>query len=222
MANKQFSLEEKLAVIDAVNAGGSPSEVMKTYGVSKSTLHRWRQKYNKYGREGLKKAKSHRPYPRAFKEAVAKAYLDGGTTAATLARKYDIPSDRTVRDWIMRYNNGEELRTTREGASPLTKGRKTTVQERIEIAKYHAQGDISYRELAERFDVSYQQARTIVIKYRDYGEMGLEDKRGRRKSEDQLTESEQLNREISKLRADKRKLEVENALLKKLDELERN
>lgn len=222
MANKQFSLEKKLAVLDALNAGCSPSEVMKTHCVTKSTLHRWRQKYNKYGREGLKKAKRHRTYPRAFKEAVAKEYLAGMTTSATLALKYDIPSDRTVWEWIMRYNNGEELRTTRAGASPLTKGRKTTVQERIEIAKHHAQGDVSYRELAERFDVSYQQARTIVIKYREYGEMGLEDKRGRRKSEDQLTETEQLNREISKLRADKRKLEVENALLKKLDELERN
>ncbi|WP_411842514.1 helix-turn-helix domain-containing protein [Salinicoccus sp. HZC-1] len=174
------------------------------------------------GAEGLKKRKKHRTYTRAFKEMVAKEYQTGSISIYELACKYDIPSKTTVRQWIIRYNNGEEIRTTREGASPLTKGRKTTVQERIEIAKHHAQGDVSYRELAERFDVSYQQARTIVIKYREYGEMGLEDKRGRRKSEDQLTETEQLNREISKLRADKRKLEVENALLKKLDELERN
>lgn len=223
MTSRHFSPEEKLEIIQALIQGVSPSHLAAKYQVHVETLRAWRKKHEKYGTEGLKKRKKHNTYTRAFKEIVAKEYLNQTISLVELAYKYDIPSKETVRKWIIRYNNGEEIRTTREGASPLTKGRKTTYQERVEIAVYHeAHSDISYRELAERFDVSYQQARNIVMKYKEYGEVGLEDKRGQRKSEDQLTETERLNREISMLKADKRKLEVENALLKKLEELERH
>jgi len=223
MSGRQLSWEEKLKSIQELTEGSSPSRVSEKYQVHDETLRDWRKKYEVHGIEGLKKQKKHRTYTRAFKESIAREYLNGMISTRALALKYDIPSKETVRKWIMRYNNGEEIRTTRAGASPLTKGRKTTYAERVEIAEYHgAQNDVSYRVLAERFNISYQQARNIVVKYREYGEAGLEDKRGKRKSDDQLTETERLNREISMLKADKRKLEVENALLKKLEELERD
>ncbi|MEZ2459383.1 transposase [Salinicoccus roseus] len=222
MTDKYYSFEEKLKMIQELRVGISPSHISTKHQVSVETLRKWRIKYEKHGAEGLKRRDRHRTYTRGFKEMVAKEYMNGMISTHELAHKYDIPSKTTVRNWIIRYNNGEEIRTTREGASPLIKGRKTTYAERIEIAQYHAQGDISYRELAERFEVSYQQARNIVVKYQEYGEAGLEDRRGKGKSEDQLTETDRLNREISMLKADKRKLEVENALLKKLEELERD
>lgn len=223
MTGRYFSPEEKLEIVLEWLQGNSPSYLASKYHIHVNTLREWQKKYEKYGTEGLKKRRKHQTYTRTFKEMLAKEYLDGATSLPELAYKYDIPSKETVRKWIIRYNNGEEMRTTREGASPLAKGRKTTYAERIEIAEYHdAQDDISYRELAERFNVSYQQARHIVVKYKEHGEVGLEDKRGQRKSEDPLTETERLNQEIAQLKADKRTLEVENALLKKLEELERN
>ncbi|MBY8910637.1 helix-turn-helix domain-containing protein [Salinicoccus roseus] len=222
MTGRIFSPEEKLEIIQEWIQGASPRELCTKYQVHDTTLSRWRKKYDKYGADGLKKRKKHRSYTRTFKEMIAREHQNDTISLSELAYKYDIPSKETVRQWIMRYNNGEEIRTKREGASPLNKGRKTTYAERIEIAQYHAQRDISYRELAERFEVSYQQARNIVVKYREYGEAGLEDKRGKGKSEAQLTDMDRLNREISMLKADKRKLEVENALLKKLEELERD
>lgn len=222
MSGRQFSPEKKLEVIEAVKAGCPVREVMAAYSLAKITISTWRKKYDKYGLNGLRRAKKHKTYPDTFKERVVREHLNAMTSMVELAHKYDIPSKETVRQWVIRYNKGEEMRTTREGASPLTKGRKTTYAERIEIAEYHAQEAISYRELAERFEVSYQQARNIVVKYKAYGKIGLADKRGKRKSNDQRTETERLHREISMLKADKRKLEVENALLKKLEELERN
>lgn len=222
MTGRNFSPEEKLEIIQEWIQGASPSHLAAKHRLPVKTLREWRRKYETYGTEGLKRRSRHRTYTRTFKEMIAREHQNETISLTELAYKYDIPSKETVRKWIMRYNNGEEIRTTREGASPVTKGRKTTYAERIEIAQYHAQKDISYRELAERFEVSYQQARNIVVKYREYGEVGLEDKRGKGKSEDQLTETDRLNREISMLKADKRKLEVENALLKKLEELERD
>lgn len=216
MTGRHFSPAKKLEIIQELIQGISPSHLATKYQIHVVTLREWRKKYEKHGTEGLKKQSKHRTYTHTFKEMIAKEYLTDTVSIRELALKYDIPSKETVRKWIIRYNNGEEIRTTREGASPLTKGRKTTYVERVEIAEYHeTQDDISYHELAERFNVSYQQARNIVGKYKEYGEVGLEDKRGKRKSEDQLTETERLNREISMLKADKRKLEVENALDRK-------
>ena len=96
----------------------------------------------------------------------------------------------------------------------MTKGRKTTFEERIEIASYCISHDHNYAETAERFFVSYQQARNYTVKYENGGIDALQDNRGRRKPEDTLTE-------IERLQAEKRKAELEIAFLKKLDEIER-
>ena len=47
------------------------------------------------------------------------------------------------------------------------------------------------------------------------------DEEGKRKSEDQLTEVEHLRREIKRLENEKRQAEMEIALLKKIQEIER-
>jgi Mor family transcriptional regulator len=39
----------------------------------------------------------------------------------------------------------------------MTKGRKTTLQERIEIVQYTIANDLNYQETAEKYRVSYQQ-----------------------------------------------------------------
>lgn len=56
---------------------------------------------------------------------------------------------------------------------------------------------------------------------RKKGAKGLEDRRGKAKQEHDLTEEDCLRRELQKVKREKRELEVEVALLKKLEELER-
>ena len=103
----------------------------------------------------------------------------------------------------------------------MTKSRKTTYEERLEIVHYHEANDISIRELSELFDVSYQQAYQYVKKYEAAGQYGLEDRRGRRKPDSALTETDKLKRALEIERRKLKKMEVENAFLKKLEELER-
>lgn len=103
----------------------------------------------------------------------------------------------------------------------MTKSRKTTYEERLKMAQYHELNEISIRALSELFEVSYQQAYQYVKKYEASGRYGLEDRRGRRKSDSELTEVEQLKRELEMERRKRKKMEVENAFLKKLEELER-
>ena len=70
--------------------------------------------------------------------------------------------------------------------------------------------------------VSYQQVRTWVLRFREMGEAGLEDRRGRRKKDQTpRTREEELEQKIAQLEHEKYLLEAENWLLKKVKELER-
>ena len=102
------------------------------------------------------------------------------------------------------------------------KARKTTQKERIEIARACIESGENYGETAIRYQVSYQQVYTWTKKYKELGEAGLEDRRGKRViNQEPRTEEEELRRRIAELEHEKYLLEVENTLLKKLDELER-
>lgn len=63
--------------------------------------------------------------------------------------------------------------------------------------------------------------RSWVIKFEESGIDGLLDRRGKCKPEDQLTEVEKLKAQMQLLEAKNKRLEMENALLKKLEEIER-
>ena len=102
------------------------------------------------------------------------------------------------------------------------KARKTTQKERIEIARACIESGENYGEIAIRYQVSYQQVYTWTKKYKELGETGLEDRRGKRViDQEPRTKEEELRRRIAELEHEKYLLEVENTLLKKLDELER-
>lgn len=62
----------------------------------------------------------------------------------------------------------------------MTKARKTSQKERLEIAKECIESGKNYGETALKYHVSYQQVYTWVKKYSALGEAGLEDRRGQR------------------------------------------
>ena len=76
----------------------------------------------------------------------------------------------------------------------MTKGRKTAFNERVEIAAYCISHDHNYTETSEKFKVSYQQARNYTVKYENGGINALQDNRGKRKSENSLSEIENSSR----------------------------
>lgn len=103
----------------------------------------------------------------------------------------------------------------------MTKGRKTTFDERVEIVQYCIAQAHNYAETAEKYQVPYQQARNYTIKYESGGVGALKDKRGKRKTQDQMSELEVLRAENKLLKAEKRQAEMEISFLKKLEEIER-
>lgn len=103
----------------------------------------------------------------------------------------------------------------------MTKGRKTTLEERIQIVSDCVASDLNYEQTAEKHQVSYQQVYQWVRKYKEHGVDGLIDRRGRTKPTEEMSETEKLKAENKILKAQLDRKELENLFLKKLDEIER-
>ena len=77
---------------------------------------------------------------------------------------------------------------------------KVTQEERIQVAKECLESGNNYGEVAKKYGINYQQARTWKLKYRETGESGLEDRRGKRKHEQEpRSELEQMQIRIAQL-----------------------
>lgn len=93
--------------------------------------------------------------------------------------------------------------------------RRTTVEERIVIAKYCIEHELDYKGTASVYDVSYSQVYSWVRKYNEAGEDGLIDRRGKHKSDDEVDELERLRRENLRLKRQLEERDMAVELLKK-------
>lgn len=104
----------------------------------------------------------------------------------------------------------------------MKQGRETTLEERVQIVKECITSGKNYGEMALKHQVSYQQVRNWTLRFEEMGEVGLQDRRGRRKKDQTpRTELEQAQIEIEQLKHKLYLAEMERDLLKKLDEVER-
>jgi len=101
----------------------------------------------------------------------------------------------------------------------MTKGRKTTQEERAEIVAFCIKHNKDYGLTVETYKVSYQQIYSWVRKYEEGGVDRLKDNRGRTKPIEEMTEIEKLKAEMKILQAKNEQLEIENLFIKKLQDL---
>ncbi len=104
----------------------------------------------------------------------------------------------------------------------MKQGRETTQEERIAIVRDCLENGSNFGAAAIKYNVSYQQVYTWVKKFKELGEAGLEDRRGKRiVDQEARTELEKAQIEIARLKHELYMTKMERDLLKKLDELER-
>lgn len=97
----------------------------------------------------------------------------------------------------------------------MKQGRDTTKDERLEIVKDCLASGKNYGEMALKYKVSYQQVRTWTLRFEEFGEAGLEDRRGKRKKDQTpRTELEAAQIEIERLKHQLYLGEMERDLLK--------
>lgn len=219
----QIPVEDKIQFVkDYLNGKWGYTTSCQAAGVDTRTFRNWVRLYQIRGSEGLLPSNKNRKHSTELKEKVVREYLQGGISLSALCTKYDITSHSIVQQWIKRYNCHREFRSPNSGGEIyMVKGRKTTLDERIEIVQNCISTGRDYGQAIEKYKVSYQQAYTWVRKYEEFGVDGLSDRRGKRKDESAMTEVEKLRVELKLTQAKLKRVEIENDLLKKVEEIER-
>lgn len=222
MGKSAYSAQEKYELIVAFNdRQTSVQDFCSLNNISDETMKEWMYLYETYGIEGLHKSGGWKRYSKEVKTAAVLDYLSGNDSLIGIVHKYELSSTSVLRKWINNYNDHRELKETQRMNNSMIKGRSTTPEERLEIVMYCLKNERSYPKTSELFKVSYQQVYQWVKKYEKDGEDGLKDKRGRSKSDPELTPEEKIHRDMKRLEQENERLRVENEFLKKLEELER-
>ena len=209
------------AIKDYLSGNSSKEAIAKRLGVSRWSIDQWVVNFQSIG-ESAFLGNGNQHYPKELKEQAVRDYLSGKGSHLEICRRQKIKSTRQLRNWIKKYNGHEELKASGTGGTTImTKGRKTSFDERVEIVQYCITHDHNYAETAVKYKVSYQQARSYTVKYEADGIEALRDRRGRTKPLEEMSELEKLRAENRILRAEKERAEMEASFLKKIDEIER-
>lgn len=168
-----------------------------------------------------RKTHKNKKYSVELKMSAVQAYLNGEGSMDCVCKRYGISDHSVLRDWILWYNGHREFkeRSRAKGEIYMTKGRKSTQEERAEIVAFCIEHNYDYGLTVETYKVSYQQIYAWVRKYEEGGVDKLKDNRGRTKPMEEMTEIEKLKAEMKILESKNRQLEIENEFIKKLQEL---
>lgn len=198
-------------------------DVCEELNIAKESFRRWISKYNLNGAEGLRQTSQNTKYSIEIKNFAVGDYLAGKGSLLEICRQYNISSDSVLQRWIKRYNNSHKLCKSHniKENKIMTKGRKTTYDERIEIVAFCIENNDNYQLTSNKYNVSYQQVYTWVRKYKSNGQESLLDNRGKSKTVEPMSDSQKLRAQIKLLEAKNKRLEMENDFLKKLEEIER-
>lgn len=225
MSRSKVPYEAKVRIVQRyLNGEVGYRESVKVANNSASSFRQWVAQYRVGGGTALLSTDRNKRYSAELKAAAVKEYLSGKGSQEAICLKYEIRSHHQLHDWIKVYNTHGDFNSVRlsGGGSYMKQGRYTTQEERIQIARECIASGKNYGEMALKYDVSYQQARTWAMRFEELGEAGLQDRRGRRKRDQTpRTELERAQIEIEQLKHKLYLSEMENTLLKKLDEVER-
>lgn len=221
---EKLKVQEKIELIQRCQTGElGKTEASRIAGVDLKTIYHWLARYESEGESGFMAYSRNRVYAPEVKLNAVRDYLSGKGSQLEICKKYKIRNTHCLRGWIKVYNAHGDFSSRKYsgGGSYMKQGRTTTQEERVQIAKECIASGKNYGEIAQKYQVSYQQVRTWTLRFEELGEAGLEDRRGRRKK-DQMprTELEEAQIEIKQLKHKLYLAEMENTLLKKLNEIE--
>jgi len=200
---------------------GSMRILAKELGIAYSSFRVWVKNYESMGSDAFTRT-TNKNYSAEVKCSSVEDYLSGRGSMLEICKMYGLKSKSQLQNWIKKYNSHEELKSSNTGGLRImTKGRKTTFEERVVIVEYCIEHDHNYTQTAEKYQISYQQARNYTVKYEADGVEGLRDRRGKRKAKEDMNEVEKLRAENRLLKAEKKQTEMELSFLKKLEEIER-
>jgi len=199
---------------------GSYRFLAERYNIGTRTLREWVAKFRIHGIDAFITQTGNSS---DFKIMCVEAVLSGKGSVNDIVAKYNISSGYVLRNWIKLYNTNKELKDydPKREVYMADARRKTTLEERKEIVEYCIAHDRNYKDAASKYGVSYSQVYSWVRKYDALGTDGLTDKRGRRKTDEEVDELERIRRENLRLKRQLEEKDMVVELLKKVKEFER-
>lgn len=213
---------KKAAVEDYVHHGLTITEIADKYGVSsRGSVYAWLGKdtIQRSPCQVSRQSPHKKVYSKELKKAAVKDCVKHGLSLSEVAAKYGVSNSSVVYNWLKLYNNHVEFKDG--GSDRMVKGRKTSLEERVEIVSYCIANNRDYNKTTEQYGVSYQQVYSWVGRYEKERAQGLFDRRGKRKDEASMSEVDKLHAQLKLKEAENLRLQMENDLLKKWAELER-
>jgi len=219
-----ISYEKKIEAVEKYLRGeGSQESIAREYGISRFGFRQWLANYEAMGPSILAAKHTNNRYSVELKTAAVEAYIKGEGSLFEISKQFETRGISQLQSWIKLYNGHKGFRATGglERGISMTKARKTTFDERIEIVSYCIANGKDYGATIDKYKISYSQIYSWVRKYELEGTDGLDDNRGKRKSQDKMTEEELQQAKIKMLEAEIKHKDMEIAVLKKLQEIER-
>ena len=219
----RVSAEQKLKYAQLCFEGKmSIAEAGRILDIHNNHVADWVLRYREQGPLGFQDTGNNNVYSPELKLQAVQSYLSGKGSYSLIAARFGLREPGQLRAWVKMYNNGENFSRKMSGGSRMTTSRPTTKDERIKIVMECIAHGYNYGEIAIKYNVSYQQVYGWVQRFKELGEAGLEDRRGKRKlNQEPRSEVENLQIEVERLKHQLYMAEMERDLLKKLNELER-
>ena len=170
-------------------------------------------------------------YSYELKKQIVNDYLNSQGGYNYLARKYGIPDEKTIRQWVNAYNASGD-----DGLKRSRQNKNYTLKEKLNIVELYLSNEISYQELANMYHIN--NASLITRWVNDYRIAGIDalkpKKKGRKSmkkndkiipissslnSKDASSRLKELEEELKEAKDENLKLRIENAYLKELRRL---
>lgn len=153
-------------------------------------------------------------YTAEIKREAVRLFLEEGIPFKDILARFGISTKAVLSGWVRKYREGE-----RNFSSGHRQKHKTYPPElKLEAARLHEEDGLSYNEILVKLEInSKSKLKDWVYRYR-LGERNFLDNRGRsstRRTSDELGTTEESMKTNQQLEAKIRRLEMENALLKK-------
>ena len=137
MSKHKINPSNKIDAVQRIMEGSEGlCQAARRLNISPTSVKQWMSIYNSDGIDGFHST-GNKKYSKELKEQAVLDYLAGKGSQQSICQRYGIKSKSKLQLWIKKYNGHDELISRGTGGFKImTKGRKTTFDERIEIVQY--------------------------------------------------------------------------------------
>ena len=165
MCRNRVDSEEKLQTVRLIlNGKESLRHAAERLGIRFPSIQQWISIYQSDGEDAFSRS-GYKRYPKELKEQAVLDYISGRDSRQEICQRYGIRARSKLQNRIKKYNGHEELKAHGAGGTAImTKGKKTTFDERAEIVEYCIAHDRNYAKTAAKYNISYQQGTNTSIR----------------------------------------------------------